>query len=318
MIEVRSLSRRYGDVLAVDEVSCHIAQGEVVGLLGHNGAGKTTVMKMLTGYLDATAGSITIEGLSMADSRREIQKKIGYLPENCPVYGDMTVSGYLVFRAELMGMSKAEQPAALRQALVRTGLADRALQTIATLSRGLRQRVGVAQAILHQPSIVILDEPTNGLDPTQIQQMRSLIRQLAEHATVMVSTHILSEVEAVCERVLMLSQGKLVLDARLDELSRDASLLLEVDRADDLLVKALSAMDGVQNVSRTDGHILHLKTEGQWQPIAESAASVVHEQKRALRRLLPEVRSLETIFREVNEKALSQTQHQEKQEVAHA
>jgi ABC-2 type transport system ATP-binding protein len=309
MIEVRGLTRCYGELTAVDGVTCRIGQGEVVGLLGHNGAGKTTVMKMLTGDLDASAGSITIDGLSMHEARRRIQRKIGYLPENCPLYGEMTVSGYLVFRSELMGMPAAEQPAALRRALAQTAMADRALQTIATLSRGLRQRVGVAQAILHQPSIVILDEPTNGLDPSQIRQMRALIRQLAEHATVIVSTHILSEVEAVCDRVLMLSQGRLVLDAKLADLAGEAGLLLAADRVDKALERSLAALDGVGKVERRDGQTLRLATTKPWQSVAESAARVVLEHDRALYRLEPEVKSLETIFREVSEQALKEVAH---------
>lgn len=313
MIDMSALSRSYGEVLAVDEVTCHIGQGEVVGLLGHNGAGKTTLMKMLTGFLDASGGSIVIDGLSMLQSRRAIQKKIGYLPENCPVYGDMTVAGFLQLRAELQGMTTADQPAALRQALVRTGLADRALQRISTLSRGLRQRVGVAQAILHQPSIVILDEPTNGLDPSQIQQMRSLVRQLAEHATVIVSTHILSEVEAVCERVLILNRGQLVLDSRLDEISRESAVLLEVDAIDADLLQQFERLEGVVRVSRID-RLVRLSVAGDWQPVARASAALVHERGQALYRLSPEVRSLETVFREINEKMAIDAQ----KEVTHA
>lgn len=311
MIEVHALSRRYDDLLAVDNVSCQIGQGEVVGLLGHNGAGKTTVMKMLTGFLEPSGGSITINGHDMASERRAIQQQLGYLPENCPVYPDMTVVEYLAFRADLMGMSQADQPAAIRQALLRTGLADRALQGIGTLSRGLRQRVGVAQAILHQPAIVILDEPTNGLDPEQIGQMRELIRRLADHATVIVSTHILSEVEAVCARVLMMSQGRLVLDARLEELNRDASaLLVEVGEADQSLVDALAGVAGVSAAARVEANLIRLETDADWRELAARVAACVHERGAALQRLQPEARSLETIFREVNEKA--------RQEVIHA
>lgn len=309
MIEMHALSRRYDDLLAVDNLSCRIAQGEVVGLLGHNGAGKTTIMKMLTGFLEPSSGTIRINGHNMATQRKSIQKELGYLPENCPVYSDMTVADYLAFRADMLGVPTSEQPAALRQALVHTGLADRAMHSIATLSRGLRQRVGVAQAILHHPSIVILDEPTNGLDPEQIGQMRNLVRGLAEHATVIISTHILSEVEAVCERVLMMRKGKLALDARLDELEQEASLVLEVGSDADLTA-AVSALDGVQKVEATAANAYRLQlAEGGWQPTAARVAELVHSKQLPLHRLAPEVRSLETIFREVNEQANQEVTH---------
>ncbi|HEX7323786.1 MAG TPA: ABC transporter ATP-binding protein [Rhodanobacteraceae bacterium] len=309
MIELCDLSRRYGEFVAVDKVSCQIGQGEVVGLLGHNGAGKTTVMKMLTGYLDASSGSIRVDGLAMREARRQIQEKIGYLPENCPVYGDMSVAEYLLFRAELVGVPPAERAPALARALQRTRMTERAQQPIATLSRGLRQRVGVAQAILHQPSIVILDEPTNGLDPSQIRQMRALIRELAEHATVIVSTHILSEVEAVCERVLILCRGKLALDARLADLEREAGLLLETDRADPALEAALGNIDGVSGVTCAEPGTLRLQTSGPWPPVAEAAARVTLQHQHPLRRLQPVQQNLETIFREVNEKAALEVAH---------
>ncbi|MEJ2529535.1 MAG: ABC transporter ATP-binding protein, partial [Gammaproteobacteria bacterium] len=200
MIQVENLMRLYGDFTAVDDVSFSIGQGEIVGLLGHNGAGKTTIMKMLTGFLEPTAGTIDIDGLRIGRDTTAIQSRIGYLPENCPVWPEMTVIDYLDYQATLHGMAESQRKAAIARAIRRTALKEKATATIQTLSRGYRQRVGVAQAILHEPDIVILDEPTNGLDPTQIRQMRALIRELAQTATVIVSTHILQEVQAVCER----------------------------------------------------------------------------------------------------------------------
>lgn len=188
MIEVKGLSRQYGNLTAVDDVSFDIAAGEVVGLLGHNGAGKTTVMKMLTGFLEPSSGSIQIDGVDLATQRRAVQARIGYLPENCPLYPEMAVVDYLEHQATLRGLVGAQRDHAVRSAIERTGLTGKATDAIATLSRGYRQRVGVAQAILHQPAILVLDEPTNGLDPSQIQHMRSLIRELAQHATVLLST----------------------------------------------------------------------------------------------------------------------------------
>ena len=191
MIQVENLTRRYGDFTAVDDVSFSIGRGEIVGLLGHNGAGKTTIMKMLTGFLEPTAGTITIDGLAIGRDTTAIQSRIGYLPENCPVWPEMTVIDYLDYQANLHGLPEGQRKAAIAKAIRRTALKEKATSPIQTLSRGYRQRVGVAQAILHDPDIVILDEPTNGLDPTQIRHMRDLIRELAQTATVIVSTHIL-------------------------------------------------------------------------------------------------------------------------------
>ncbi|MCE2502410.1 MAG: ABC transporter ATP-binding protein, partial [Dehalococcoidia bacterium] len=170
MIEVEGLTRKYGDLVAVDDVSFSIGKGEVVGLLGHNGAGKTTIMRMLTGYIEPTAGSVVIDGMPLSEERLSIQRKLGYL-----FYPDMSVVRYLEYVADLRGVPRAGRPAVLRRALERTWLTDRSLDPVATLSKGYKQRLGVAQAIVHEPEILILDEPTNGLDPTQIFQMRSLV-----------------------------------------------------------------------------------------------------------------------------------------------
>ena len=229
MILADNLVRRYGDVTAVDGVSFSIDTGQVVGLLGHNGSGKTTIMKMLTGFLEPTEGHIEIDGLSMNRDARAIQAGIGYLPENCPIWPDMSVVDYLDYQGCLHGVSEVQRGAAILKAIERTGLTDRATQSIRALSRGYRQRVGVAQAILHQPKIVILDEPTNGLDPTQILQMRELICDLAMQSTVLISTHVLQEVQAVCERVLILRNGQLALDALISELDKGGRLLLSVN-----------------------------------------------------------------------------------------
>lgn len=229
MIEIENLTRRHGGLVAVDEVTFHVDRGEVVGLLGHNGAGKTTIMKMLTGFLEPTAGNIRVDNLEMGRHTHAIQARIGYLPENCPVYPEMTVIDYLDYHATLHGLSDDQRPPAIARALRRTALQGKAIQLIQFLSRGYRQRVGVAQAILHSPDIVILDKPTNGLDPAQILHMRELIRELATTATVIISTHILQEVQAVCDRVLILRAGKLVVDSPLDALQRGGRLLVSVD-----------------------------------------------------------------------------------------
>ncbi len=185
------------------------------GCLASTALGKTTIMKMLTGYLEPTSGSIRVDQFLMDTDRRAIQAMIGYLPENCPVYPEMTVVGYLEYQAALHNIARDQMGPLLRQTLERTALTDKASQLIGTLSRGYRQRVGVAQAIVHQPRIIILDEPTNGLDPTQIQHMRQLVKELSQEATLIISTHILQEVQAVCDRVIILQHGQLAVDAGL-------------------------------------------------------------------------------------------------------
>ncbi|HEC19891.1 MAG TPA: ABC transporter ATP-binding protein [Gammaproteobacteria bacterium] len=299
MIRVEHLTRRYGDFTAVDDVSFEISRGEVVGLLGHNGAGKTTIMKMLTGFLEPTAGTIHIDGLEVGRDTTAIQARIGYLPENCPVWPEMTVVDYLDYEAALHGVAEDKRPAAVAAAIRRTALKEKAAQPIQTLSRGYRQRVGVAQALLHDPDIIILDEPTNGLDPTQIRHMRELIRELAQHATVIVSTHILQEVQAVCERVLIMRSGQLVVDARMDALQKGRRLLLSVDgEARDTLAQ-VSGVVAVTDRGEDHGHRQYLLEAGE-----DAAPGVVQALCAAglkVYALQPERRDLEAVFAEVNE-----------------
>jgi len=304
MIEVEHLTRRYGELTAVDDVSFHIGHGEVVGLLGHNGAGKTTIMKMLTGFLEPASGSIRIDDLEIGKDTRAIQARIGYLPENCPLYPEMTVIDYLDYQAGLHGVEDGRRGAAIALALRRTALAEKATRPIQTLSRGYRQRVGVAQAILHQPDIVILDEPTNGLDPTQILHMRSLIRELAKTATVIVSTHILQEVQAVCDRVLILRSGRLVVDARLDDVQQGRRLLVSVGGE---ARQALVEIGGVRAVQARG------KANGRWTYVVDADAEVAPQVAAALTAaghrlyaLQPEQHDLEAVFAEVNEVAPAQ------------
>jgi ABC-2 type transport system ATP-binding protein len=252
MIEVRELSRHYDELKAVQDVSFEIDHGEIVGLLGHNGAGKTTIMKMLTGYLEPSAGSIRIDGLDIAEQRRAIQRRIGYLPENCPLYPEMTVLDYLDYQASLHGLDPRRRASAICHAVERTELGAKATATIGTLSRGYRQRVGVAQAILHEPAILILDEPTNGLDPSQIQHMRGLVRELSADATLIISTHVLQEVEAVCGRVLIMRGGRLALDSRLKTIGRQPRLVVTLDRAMSEVEPVLAGLAGIAGLSLLD------------------------------------------------------------------
>ena len=301
MIQVEHLKRRYGALVAVDDVSFSIGKGEVVGLLGHNGAGKTTIMKMMTGFLEPTGGRIRIDSLEIGRDMRAIQARIGYLPENCPVYPDMTVIDYLDFQAGLHGLDDHRRPQAIARAIRRTSLGEKAMQPVHTLSRGYRQRVGVAQAILHQPDIVILDEPTNGLDPTQILHMRTLIRELAGTATVIVSTHILQEVQAVCDRVLILRAGRLVLDARLDALQQGHRLLVSVDGDVQGDLGGIAGVGGVETLGHSEGRWTYaLDADSETAPrVAQAMAA----SGRKLYLLQPEQRDLEAVFAEVNQVA---------------
>jgi ABC-2 type transport system ATP-binding protein len=273
MIQVDNLTRRYGPTTAVNDVSFRIDRGEVVGLLGHNAAGKTTIMKMISGYLEPTAGTIRVGDLEMGRDTRAIQARLGYLPENCPVWPEMTVIDYLDYQASLHGVPEDQRERAVANAIRRTELRDKAADTIETLSRGYRQRVGVAQALLHDPDVIILDEPTNGLDPNQIRHMRDLIRELALNATVVVSTHILQEVQAVCERVLDGEAG--------DSLGQIDGVTAVED-------------EGTENGLRQ--YLLETRPE-----TAPAVAEAVAGAGLKLYALHPRRRDLETLFAEINE-----------------
>ncbi len=301
MIKVNDLSRFYGSLLAVDSVSFNIEKGEVVGLLGHNGAGKTTIMKMLTGFLEPSAGNITIDGLKIGPDTGLIQKKIGYLPENCPVWPEMTVIDYLEYQALLHKINFDSIPDLINQAITKTALQEKATSTIQTLSRGYRQRVGVAQALLHMPDIIILDEPTNGLDPTQILHMRDLIKELAETATIIVSTHVLQEVQAVCERVLIMRSGKLVLDSKIEELQASSKILLSVEKTDTDIIERLRHISAIQKVEEviTDNtlQVFNIYASEELTPsIIESLVTFGVK----IRSVNPDRRDLETVFSEVS------------------
>ena len=308
MIKAENLIRKYGNFTAVSDVSFEIGKGEIVGLLGHNGAGKTTIMKMLTGYLEPTAGTITINGMDVTEDRTSVQQIIGYLPENCPVYPEMTVIDYLQYTAGMHGIDEADIDEAVHQALIDTDLEAKAVEEIGTLSRGLRQRVGVAQAILHRPKILILDEPTNGLDPSQIQQMRELVKRLAKNATVILSTHIMQEVQAVCDRVIVIHQGEKALDTKLKDLQDADRLLVTLDAAPAKgvgLLKDVQSVEDVEHLSEDDfGHKYALKVNGLGlKGTAPLVAKAVTEQGFNLYTLQPEQRDLEAVFADINSMA---------------
>ena len=301
MIEVDNLSRFYGDLLAVDSVNFKIEKGEVVGLLGHNGAGKTTIMKMLTGYLEPSSGHINIDGLSIGSDTGLIQKKIGYLPENCPVWPEMTVIDYLEYQALLHKLNTSSIPKLISQAINKTALQEKATASIQTLSRGYRQRVGVAQALLHMPDIIILDEPTNGLDPTQIHHMRDLIKELAETSTIIVSTHVLQEVQAVCERVLIMRSGKLVTDSKISHLQASSRLLLTIENTNINVVDELKKINSVGNVEKKlDDNLIQVFQIETSEDLAPTIVESLVGLGIKIRGVNPERRDLETVFSEVS------------------
>ena len=228
MIEVSHLTKQYGNHLAVDDVSFTVADGQICGLLGPNGAGKSTIMNILTGYLSATSGQVTVAGHPLPEEADAAKACVGYLPEQPPLYPEMTVQEYLTFAAELKGVKKAERKEQVCRAARRTGLEAVLPRLIRSLSKGYKQRVGIAQALLGSPRLIILDEPTVGLDPAQVIEIRKLIRELGRAHTVILSSHILSEVQAVCQQILILSKGHLAAAGSLEELTADGKRLEEV------------------------------------------------------------------------------------------
>lgn len=256
MIEVKNLTKRYGGVKALDDLSFTADSGEILGLLGPNGAGKSTTMNIITGYLSATAGTVLIDGIDILAEPKRAKAKIGYLPEVPPLYPDMTVHRYLEFLFELkkVRLPKAEH---IREVMAIVKVSDVADRIIKNLSKGYRQRVGLAGALLGNPPVLILDEPTVGLDPKQIIEMRKLIRSLGKKHTVIFSSHVLSEVSAICDRIVMISNGRLVADAATDKLSEVVSgggmLSLEVDGAVNSVREAIGSVSGVKRVTHGAG-----------------------------------------------------------------
>ncbi len=303
MIKAEQLTRRYGDFLAVDRVDFSIGQGEIVGLLGHNGAGKTTIMKMLTGYLEPSAGRILVDDIDVAEQPKVVQRSLGYLSESLPLYPEMTVVDYLEYAAELRGVAPSEQANAVRESVEATELESKAFDAIHTLSRGYRQRVGVAQAILHKPRFLVLDEPTNGLDPSQTQHMRELIRRLAGNATIILSTHIMQEVNAVCDRAMILRNGRLVLDETLASLRRSERLLIGTDAEPDRVATALRGIDGVGAASpvRNGTRRIALPLSGEVEATAARVVAALVAANIHVYSVAPEQRDLETVFREVSD-----------------
>jgi len=268
-IVVENLTKKYGDQKAVDDISFDVKPGEVVGFLGPNGAGKSTTMRMVTCYMAPTVGKITVEGFRADEHPEEIKKRIGYLPENNPLYTDMAIIDYLKFCAEIQGVPKEEVNLRVHEMVDVCGLNLERHKKIIELSKGFRQRVGLAQAMIHDPEVLILDEPTSGLDPNQIVEIRNLIKELGKEKTVILSSHILSEVEATCDRILIINRGKIVADGTSDTLRQQAqgqelvSVNIEGDKAK--VKKALLGLATVEKVNeeehRTGYYLVQSKPE---------------------------------------------------------
>ena len=303
MIEVSHLTKKYGSRLAVDDISFTVEDGVIYGLLGPNGAGKSTIMNILTGYLAATEGQVTVAGHPLPEEADAAKACVGYLPEQPPLYPEMTVAEYLDFAAELKGVKKADRPAQVQSAARRTGLEDVLPRLIRSLSKGYRQRVGVAQALLGSPQLIILDEPTVGLDPAQVIELRRLIRELGRTHTVILSSHILSEVQAVCSRVLILSKGALVAEGTPEQLSEKLSpgirlRVTALGSSDTVLpvVEAVPAITGVQLVSEADGEVTFTAETADTTDRRAEVSRALSEAGCTVLELTAENRSLEEVF----------------------
>jgi ABC-2 type transport system ATP-binding protein len=304
LIEVQDLTKSYGPRLAVDGISFSVPRGEILGFLGPNGAGKSTTMRILTGYLSATAGTASIAGFDVFRNPLEVRRRIGYLPENNPLYDEMRVSDYLRLCCQLRGVTPTRREARIDYSLEACGLGDRRSDIVGRLSKGLRQRVGLAQAVVHDPELLILDEPTSGLDPAQTRETRDLIVALGKDHTVILSSHILPEVSATCQRVVIINQGVLVADDRPENLARRMSEGHGVDveltvRGDaDAVRKKLLAIKGLDSVEVTSvaGGECEVRIHSSGADPREEIARAIVRGGFGLRELRSQTLSLEDVF----------------------
>jgi len=302
MIFVSKVSKSYGNIQALNEVTLTIQKGEIVGILGPNGAGKTTLIKIITGYLQPDSGSVMVEDQDILNNTEIIQKRIGYLPENAPLYPELMVQEYLQMMCDLRQIPPEEQLSAIRVAVNSVKIEDVLTRKIGQLSKGMRQRVGLAQAIIHKPEILILDEPTVGLDPTQIVEIRQLIKRISKHSTVLFSTHILSEVEAICDRVVIIMNGKIKTDSSLSEISNTNNAILVLDQEFANVVQDLKKIDGVTGVTLQSkpGELGVYYIEGKSKSdLTPQIYRLAAEKQWPVRELKRDVRTLENVFNEL-------------------
>ena len=307
LIKTDRLAKHFGDIAAVNGISLSVPKGEVLGFLGPNGAGKSTTMKMITGFLEPDSGLVRINGVDMASDPISAKKQIGYVPEGAPAYGDMIVQSFLQFIAAIRGFDGGERDYRVAQAVDKTGLKSVLNQQIETLSKGYKRRVGLAQAILHDPAVLIMDEPTDGLDPNQKHHVRSLIADMAEQKAIVVSTHILEEVEAVCSRAVVIDKGRIVADGTAEDLQarmpyhNAVAVRVPTDAAQGLMsaIKDLSGVADVEEISRTNGHVRFRALPNAQGAIAADIASLVRERSIDIDELIVERGRLDDVFRSI-------------------
>jgi len=307
MITLQNVEKTYGETRALKGISFSISKGEVVGLLGPNGAGKTTAIKIIVGYLFPTAGSATVAGFDVVSHPLEVQERIGYLPENAPLYLDMLAQEYLDFMADMRGLDARTRAIRMARVVEECAIQPVLTRPLGQLSKGYRQRVGLAAALLHDPQILVLDEPTTGLDPNQIAEVRHLVRRMGSTKTVILSTHILSEVEATCDRAVILIDGRVRADASLAEITRSSVQVVTLSARDPVAARhdleGLRGVIAVDETDRGDGfHTFRLHLEGDGE-IGEAVGELARERGWRLRELRRDDRSLEQVFRELTDTA---------------
>ncbi len=317
MIEIRNLTKRYGSIAAVDDISFQVKKGEVVGFLGPNGAGKTTTMKIITGFIGPTDGEVLISGRDVFDHPMETKKIIGYLPETPPLYLDQRVEEYLHFVANLKLTPKANIKALVDKAIEKTNLGEVRKRIIGHLSKGFRQRVGIAQALVSDPEILILDEPTVGLDPRQVAEVRDLINGLRGEHTIVLSTHILPEVQATCERIIIINKGKIVAEDTLeglsDKMQGSKSLEVKTQKSDEGFIKSLQSLNGVINVnhlSNGNGNTFQITFDGKEDTQVEILSQVVSKNVGLLEAKVNSI-NLEDIFIKLTDTQASEQNNEE-------
>lgn len=296
-IEVKNISKIYGLQKAVNEVSFALESGEVVGFLGPNGAGKSTTMKILTGFIDATSGEAFVNGKEVKSNKINIQKEIGYLPEHNPLYLEMYVREYLNFCAKVHQTSKKR----IEEVIIQTGLTSEAHKKIEQLSKGYRQRVGLAAALLHDPSVLILDEPTTGLDPNQLIEIRELIKEVGNTKTVLLSTHIMQEVEAVCDRVIIIHKGKLVADKKLKDLREENQQIIQVEFDYKIENVALRRMPNLVKIDNPTGSFLYELSFDTDEDMRSLVFDFAQENGLKILQMNQKLKNLEDLFREATQ-----------------
>jgi ABC-2 type transport system ATP-binding protein len=297
MIRVEHLVKRYPGVTAVNDISFDVQRGDIVGFLGPNGAGKTTTMRILTGYIPATSGSAVVAGFDVRENSLEVRRRIGYLPENNPLYPEMRVSEYLQFRARLKGVGGRRLRERMQRVMEQCGLMEVSRKLIAHLSKGFRQRVGIADSLIHDPELVILDEPTIGLDPNQIQQVRHLIKSLKKSHTVLLSTHILPEVEMTCDSAIILNRGRIICADKVANLTRRSVVRADIRGPREQVERALRELPAVKQVVTTpDGEYWQCEVDAGGADVREQIFAIAAQRRWTLRQLSHQRLSMEDIF----------------------